>query len=384
MKHLALLTCSGFRLIATSLLIATVASTARAQLLFDFAYGPGIVSLFGTDPVTAMKITAAMTAAGSKWSGSLADPITVKITVDLDGSLPSTAFAAAVGAKLPTSFTSVKSALGADALPFSATDTSAVASLQPGPKIEALTQDTSAPGPSPGIRLGGASTGIWNSTLAVTRPNLKALGLLPGTDGAAGADGLLKFNPTKFAMVDFTRGDGITAGLFDFTGIAIHELGHLMGFSSGVDEVDFHGDSAPAGPADLTGTAIFSVLDLYRYRSDTLAAPSQPPTGAVNDWRFGPPAGPSEKPYFSVDEGVTTIAAFSTGAVNGDGKQASHFATGVAGIMNPGFAPGAEFNPTGIDVAAMDAIGWNIVPEPSSALLLLGTLALAAARRRRA
>ena len=144
-------------------------------------------------------------------------------------------------------------------------------------------------------------------------------------------------------------------------------------------------DGAPSNPATLSGTAIFSVLDLYRYSAHSLIAPSQPLTGKVNDWRFGPlPASGLPKPYFSVDEGVTTIAAFSTGAVNGDGKQASHFATGVAGIMNPGFAPGAEFNPTGIDVTAMDAIGWNIVPEPSTALLLLGTLALAATRRRRA
>lgn len=385
MKHLTSCTRRVFRLFAASLLIATVALPARAQLLFEFVPGPSMVTFAGSDPGTAALISAAMTAAGAKWSGSLSDPITVKITVDLDAGLPSSVFAAAVGVKLPTSFLSVKGALSGDVL--SATDVSAVSSLQSAPKIEALTQDTSTVVvPSPEIRLGGSTPGIWNSTLAVTRPNLKALGLLSGTAGAAGADGLLKINPAKIAALvfDYTRGDGITGGKFDFTGIAIHELGHLMGFFSGVDEVDYAGDGAPGNPATLSGTAIFSVLDLYRYSAHSLIAPTPPSTGKVNDWRFGPaPADFLPKPYFSVDAGATDIADFATGAYHGDGDQASHFSSGVPAIMDPGFGPGIEVNPTGIDVTAMDAIGWNLVPEPGTALLLLGALAFAAARRRR-
>ena len=385
MKHLTSCTRRVSRLFAASLLIATITAPARAQLVFSFSYGPGIAALFGTDPATATKITVGMSDAGAKWSSSLFDPVTLKIMVDLDPALPSTAFAAAYAVKTPTLFTSVKGALTADSL--SATDSSAVASLQPGPKIEAITQDTSFvpifPAPSPEIRLGGATTGIWNTTLAVARPNLKALGLLSGTDGAAGADGLLTINPAKIPAFDFTRGDGIGAGMFDFTGIAIHELGHLMGFYSGVDEVDYAGDGAPGNPADLSGTAIFSVLDLYRYSPHSLIAPSQPLTGKVNDWRFGPaPAAFLPKPYFSVDSGATDIADFATGAYHGDGSQTSHFSGGVAAIMAPSFPPGTIGDLTVIDVKAMDAIGWNI-PEPSAALLLLSTLGFVGARRRR-
>lgn len=51
--------------------------------------------------------------------------------------------------------------------------------------------------------------------------------------------------------------------------------------------------------------------------------------------------------------------------------------------MAPSFPSGTIGDLTVIDVKAMDAIGWNIVPEPSTALLLLGPLAFAAARRRR-
>jgi hypothetical protein len=227
--------------------------------------------------------------------------------------------------------------------------------------------------------LGGATTGIYNSVLSVTRANLKALGLLAATDGADGADGTLLINPSAIPMFDFSRGavpppPGITAGLFDFTGIAIHELGHLMGFVSGVDDVDYAGDGAPDNPLDLSDTPIFSVLDLFRYSAASLAAPSQPTTGAVNDWRFGPPPPPlsfAPKPYLSVDAGATSLGDFATGTEHGDGDQASHFADGVAAIMDPGFPPGFIVDPTPLDITAMDAIGWDTVPEPSSATLLL-------------
>ena len=126
-----------FRLFAAALLIVTITAPARAQLVFSFSYGPGIAALFGSDPATATKITVGMSDAGIKWSGSLSDPVTLKIMVDLDPGLPPTAFAAAYVAKTPTLFPSVKVALTADSL--SATDSSAVASLQPGPKIEAVT-----------------------------------------------------------------------------------------------------------------------------------------------------------------------------------------------------------------------------------------------------
>ena len=99
-------------------------------------------------------------------------------------------------------------------------------------------------------------------------------------------------------------------------------------------------DGAPSNPATLSGTAIFSVLDLYRYSAHSLIAPTQPLTSKVNDWRFGPlPASGLPKPYFSVDSGATDIADFATGAYHGDGDQTSHF-SGVAALMAPSFPSG--------------------------------------------
>ncbi|RYF40306.1 MAG: PEP-CTERM sorting domain-containing protein [Cytophagaceae bacterium] len=71
--------------------------------------------------------------------------------------------------------------------------------------------------------------------------------------------------------------------------------------------------------------------------------------------------------YFSVDGGKTALFGntFSTGRYNGDGQQASHWSdtAGCAignGIMDPTFCFGQTGYVTGLDLAAYDAMGWNL------------------------
>jgi hypothetical protein len=64
--------------------------------------------------------------------------------------------------------------------------------------------------------------------------NAKALGLVAGN--APGIDGSITFS-SNFSF-DLDPSDGISAGDYDFVGIATHELGHLLGFVSGVDVLD--------------------------------------------------------------------------------------------------------------------------------------------------
>ena len=136
----------------------------------------------------------------------------------------------------------------------------------------------------------------------------------------------------------------------DLVGIAEHEIGHLLGFVSGVDD----------------GSRYQTVLDWFRYgaagqRSLTKGAPA----------------------YFSLDGGTTALASFSEG-VN---DQASHWLDGTLSdgawaVMNPEVGAGVTRDITRLDVTALDAIGWDAVsavPLPASASLFGGALLVFAA-----
>ncbi|MBT2186957.1 NF038122 family metalloprotease [Sphingobium sp. H33] len=248
-----------------------------------------------------------------------------------------------------------------------------------------------------------------NARLVGTEANLKALGY---TGFNAGNDANITFS-SAFSF-DFNPLDGITAGQMDFIGVAIHEIGHALGFTSGVDLYDQY---SGVGPGAATGNAVNwnnqtagNILDLFRYSMDpSNAAPGSNP---VLNWTVGAPA------YFSTDGGLSQFddgSLFSTGAYNGDGRQASHFKDTASpagcngynqiGIMDPTFCYGEMGVISGTDLAAFDTIGWNLnidvlankkytidtariyanagVPEPATWAMMIGGLAFAGAAMRR-
>ncbi|MEL6875211.1 MAG: NF038122 family metalloprotease [Pseudomonadota bacterium] len=274
----------------------------------------------------------------------------------------------------------------------------------PGDSVGAI---LSRPGANPGefTREIDNDGGVNNSVLALNSAVSKALGdFAVDVNGSAldanRTDGTVQFS-TEFAF-DFNPTDGIDAGAFDFVGIAIHEIGHALGFVTGVDTYDFF-DADPF----LDDFVIFSGLDLFRYSQESAAA-------GVLDWAFGGHEDPNTASYFSIDGGVTNFggdAFFSTGDFNGDGRQASHwrdvgFGEEQRGIMDPTFGRNQEGIITNLDLAAFDAFGWNVnydvlanpgqifrtrdlnvsaVPEPASWAMMIGGFGLigGAMRRRR-
>lgn len=194
---------------------------------------------------------------------------------------------------------------------------------------------------------------VNNSTLAINKTTAKALGITTDVNGAAinyaTSDASVTFS-TLFDF-DFDPTDGIGANSYDFIGIAIHEIGHALGFVSGVDSVDARTAPGSTTLSSLEGFVVMSQLDLYRYSS----------AGNL-DWST------QNTPYFSIDGGNNMLfgdSRFSTGQLNGDGRQASHWKDSAAGvpqigILDPTSGRGQMQEITALDLAAYDAIGWNI------------------------
>ena len=122
-------------------------------------------------------------------------------------------------------------------------------------------------------------------------------------------------------------------------------------------------------------------LDLYRC---TAASAAQ----AAIDWTAG---NPGTERFFALDGCQTSLAAFSSGRIHGDGRQASHWKDDEGhGTMDPTAASGELLTLSALDLTAMDVIGWNLAqqpevatPAPASALVFaFGLAGLGLARRR--
>ncbi|HUW57590.1 MAG TPA: NF038122 family metalloprotease [Planctomycetota bacterium] len=329
-----------------TLSLSTRTTVSVNNTSFNLSYGPGLSGNADAQ--------AAFTRAAQQWADRLADPVTVNLIVDYQ-SLGAGILGQSGSAYYYGSYNAVRDLVAGGG---EAGDTREAALL---PNLPTASE-FSAWLPS-GYELDG--------NMILTSANYKALG---GTH--TDNDGSITFS-SNYSW-DFDRSDGITPGSFDFEGIAVHEMGHNLGFVSEVDYVDW--DMERPGPAadDVEPRP----LDLFRFRTIDLGAGFN----FDNTARNLAPDGSHSFYYLTGPSGDNSVL-MSTGAYNGDGYQASHWKDDLGlGIMDPTASSGELLVIRENDMIALDLIGWDVVPipEPTTlSFLVLGACAALAARRRR-
>ena len=196
-------------------------------------------------------------------------------------------------------------------------------------------------------------------TVVAPQAQLRALRLLAPSPLISDQIPTIGFNSA--GAFDFDRFDGIAANQFDFESAALHEIGHVLAFSSMV------------GSTELTPTlpASSSILDIFRTRpGSTLAT-------IASAQRVQSSGG--EQSFFNGlwESKLSTGRPDGTG---GDGHQPSHWKDDAqgdehVGVMDPTLANGEVFFLMASDLVALDVTGYRIgyPPPPATTPVLVAT-----------
>lgn len=316
----------NFTVCLALLLFPTPTAHALTALFTD---GTTLASLKGTDYYAAFHRTFAN--AAKRWDAGLSADITIRVTLEVTSdNIGGLAGAAPNGAYL---------------------DYGALAAVLP-----------TIPATPPPIFTGNQTGQSADaSRVYVTNAQMKALGVYDTPLRAVQSSGFVVWSLSN--AMDWDPGDGIGPGLFDAEAVAVHELGHVLGFLSSGDAFRVGGEPNVIGP---------TILDLFRFNDERVRS-----------------LAPGVTTYFSSDGGKTLGPRFARGVPSG-GPQSSHW--DVSGlVMNSAFAAGEHIEVQAADYDALAVTGLGRAntsagaAEPGTgALVLFLLLTLWAARRHRA
>jgi hypothetical protein len=187
-----------------------------------------------------------------------------------------------------------------------------------------------------------------SDSIRVKTANLRAIGITGDGSGLAGGyDGVVSLN-THITDV----GSPGTSGEYSLISTVEHETDEVLGLGSSLP-------STSANPLPE---------DLFRY------------TKGPNGTRTYTTSG--DNAYFSIDGGVTDLARFNQDSSGDYGDWWSNNGGGNPGPNPPtevqdAFLYGHRTPTLGVELTALDVIGYNLVPEPGSlTLLALGIAAI--------
>lgn len=283
--------------------------------------GPGLAANPGA--------LAAFERAAAQWEALIGDPIVVTIDADFADLGNPGIIGQASSVLLQGPFDLIRDAVVADAA--SEGDDDVVAAMPTAAQFSAALP--------PGFGLSGY--------LLSSKASLKALGFAGLDDSFGVSDATITFNEV-FAF-DLDNSDGVSPGTIDLETVAVHEIGHALGFFSIVDGID----------GAIGGSVTPSTLDLYRF-----ASRGAKPASTARFTRARRSAVPGADEVFA---DVESESPMSTGVFGGDGRQASHWKDDVLagrfiGVMDPTLAAATIEPITLADRRAFDLIGYHIVP----------------------
>ncbi len=284
--------------------------------------GPGglniVFNVGGSPPAGAV---AALDAVALYIESQFSDPITVTLNVSFQSMGPGVLAATGSDYVNNISYTTVRSNL--QTLDFDDT-----------------IQTFLPPAPTCPVRYNGASDTVSNESLIdVTEANWAAMRNIT----TAGTNASITFN-TDFSF-DYDPSNGV-GGLTCFRSVAVHEVGHALGF---VSATDFN-------PGAMEG------LDLFRFQLTDGAFDYNPDTTA--EFTLRPRLVSNNSPN---DSHIFDNIQAEYRMEDGSPQQASHFRDNFnIGIMDPTLGGGETFFPNYFRVAdqrAFDAIGWDYPPQ---------------------